>query len=121
MEQHNSTEKRRLKRIIIRVQVLDSESKSIFAYTENLHTEGMMLTSEKEFPVGKEFHFELANIRDNDERITKPLVTIPLHMRCVWNRPSDCLNMYNAGFEFIDLVPQQARDIERLIEELTVH
>ena len=89
MAQHNSTEKRKLKRFIIRVQVLDSESKSFFAYTENLHMEGMMLTSEKEIPVGKEFHLELVHIRDNDERITKPLVTIPLHMRCVWNRPSD--------------------------------
>jgi len=77
--------------------------------------EGMMLTSEKKIPVGKEFHLELVHIRDDGERIT-----IPLHVLCVWNRPRDYKTLYNAGFNFIDLAPQQARDIERLIEELAV-
>ena len=115
MMQYKLKENRRLKRIIIQVQVLDSESKSFFAYTENLHTEGMMLTSEKEIPVGKEFNLELVHSRENDEGFT-----IPLRVCCVWNRSSDSVNLYNAGFKFIDLAPQQARDIERLIEELAV-
>jgi len=115
MTQHKLKEYRKLKRFIVQVQVLDSEAKSFFAYTENLHTEGMLLTSEKKIPLGKEFHLELVHIRDNEERIT-----IPLRARCVWNRSSDSQNLYNAGFEFIDLAPQQARDIESLIEELAV-
>ncbi len=115
MVQYKLKEYRKLKRIIIQVQVLDSETKSFFGYTENLHREGMLLTSEQKIPLGKEFHLELVYSRDNDEEIT-----IPLRVRCVWNRSSDSHNLYNAGFEFIDLAPQQTRDIERLIDELTV-
>jgi len=115
MARHKLNEYRKLKRFIVQVQVLDSEAKSFFAYTENLHMEGMLLTSEKKIPVGKEFHLELMHIRDDGVRIT-----IPLHMFCVWNRPRDCKTLYNAGFNFIDLAPQQVRDIERLIEELAV-
>ena len=116
MAQHKLKENRKLKRFIVQVQVVDSESKSFFAYTENLHTEGMVLTSEKKIPVGKEFHLDLVYIRDIDKRIT-----IPLRVLCVWNMPRDCKTLYNVGFEFIDLAPQQARDIERLIEELAVY
>ncbi len=106
-------EYRKLRRLIIPVHVLDSETQSFFAYTENLHTEGMLLATEQEIPLDKELHLELVYSRDNDEEIT-----IPLCVRCVWNGPSDSLNMHSAGFDFIDLAPQQARDIERLIEEL---
>ena len=115
MAQNKLKEYRKLKRFVVQVQLLDSETKSFFAYTENLHIEGMLLTSVQKIPLGKEFHLELVHIRNNGERIT-----IPLRVRCVWNSSSDSQNLYNAGFEFIDLAPQQARDIERLIEELTV-
>ena len=115
MAQYKLKEYRKLKRFIVQVQVLDSEAKSFFAYTENLHTEGMMLTSEEEIPVGNEFHLELRHGRDSNEG-----TIIPLRVRCMWNRSRDSLNLYHAGFEFIDLAPQQTRDIESLIEELTV-
>ncbi len=117
MAQYKLKEYRKLKRFIIQVQVqiLDSETKSFFGYTENLHMEGMLLTSEQRIPLGKEFHLKLVHIRDNDVRIV-----IPVRVRCVWNRSNDSLNLYNTGFKFIDLAPQQARDIERLIEELAV-
>ncbi len=117
MGQFKLMEYRKLKRFIIQVQVqvLDSEAKSFFAYTENLHTEGMLLTTEQRIPLCKEFHLELVHSRDNDEEIT-----IPLRAHCVWNRSIDSMNLYSAGFDFIDLAPQQARDIERLIEELAV-
>ena len=115
MAQPKLKEYRKLKRFIIQVQILDSETKSFFAYTENLHGEGMLLTSEQRIPLGKEFHLELVHLQDNDERII-----LPLRVRCVWNRSNDSLNLYNAGFEFIDLEPQQARDIEILIEELAL-
>ncbi len=115
MAQLKSMDYRKLKRVIVQVHVLDVEAKSFFAYSEDLHTQGMLLTSEQKIPLGKEFHLELVHCRDNDERIT-----IPLRVYCVWNRSSDSLDLYSAGFEFIDLAPQQARDIERLIEELAV-
>ena len=114
MAQHKTNECRKLTRFIIQVRALDSETKSFFAYTENLHTVGMMVSSEKKIPLGKEFHLELAHIRDNGE-----MITLPLHARCVWNR-YDTLNLYTARFDFIDLKPQQARDIEILIEELAL-
>ncbi len=115
MAQHKFKENRRLRRIIIQIQVLDVESKSFFAYTENLHTEGMVLTSNEEIPVDKEFHLELVHILENDERIT-----IPLRVLSVWNMPGDDLNLHSAGFKFIDLSPQQTQDIEKIIEELVV-
>ena len=114
MAHYKLKEYRKLRRLIIPVQVLDSETQSFFAYTENLHTQGMLLTSKQEIPLDKEFHLELVYFRDNDEEIT-----IPLCVHSVWNGSIDSLNMYSAGFDFIDLAPQQARDIERLIEELT--
>jgi len=113
MAQQKLKEKRKLKRFIIQVQVSDTESN--FAYTENLHTEGMVLISEKIIAVGKEFHLELVHIRDDGERLT-----IPLRVRCMWNRPKDYKTLYNAGFKFINLAPKQAQDIESLIGELTV-
>ncbi len=115
MAQPKLMEYRKLKRSIIQVQILDSETKSFFGYAENVHREGMLLTSEQKIPLGKEFHLELVYSRDNDEEIT-----IPLCVHSVWNGSIDSLNMYSAGFDFIDLAPQQARDIERLIEELAV-
>ena len=113
MAQHKLMEYRNLRRFNIPVHVLDSDTHSFFAYTENLHTEGLLLTSEHKIPLYKEYNLELVYSRDYDEEITIPLCT-----RCVWNGSSDSLNLYNAGFDFIDLTPQQARDIESLIEEL---
>ena len=115
MAQLKPMEDRKLRRSIIPIYVLDSETQSFFAYTENLHTEGMLLISEQEIPLDKELHLDLVYSRDDVEEIT-----IPLCVRCVWNGPNDSLNMHSAGFDFIDLAPQQARDIERLIEEQAV-
>ncbi len=115
MVQHKLMEYRKLRRSIVPVYVLDSETQSFFAYTENLNTEGLLLTSEHKIPLYKEYNLELVYSRDYDEEIT-----MPLHVRCVWNRSSDSLNLYSAGFEFIDLAPQQTRDIERVIEDLAV-
>jgi len=115
MAQPNSAEYRKLKRSIIPVQVLDSDGKSFFAYTDDLHTQGMLLSTEQKILIGEEFHLELVHTRENDERIT-----IPLRVRCVWNRSIDSLKLYSAGFEFSDLAPQQTRDIERVIEDLAI-
>ncbi len=115
MAQHKLKEYRKLKRFLIQVQVLDSETESFFACTENLHTEGMMLISDQKIPFGKKFHLDLVHVRDNNE-----VITISLRVRCLWNRLRDHQDLYSAGFEFIDLEPQQTRDIERLIEELAV-
>ncbi len=115
MAQHKFKEYRNLRRFNIPVHVLDSDTHSFFAYTENLHTEGLLLTSEYKMPLYKEYNLELVYSRDYDEEIT-----IPLRVRCVWNRSSDSLNLYSVGFEFIDLAPQQTRDIERVIEDLAV-
>ena len=115
MAQYKLKEYRKLKRSIIQVQVLDVEAKSFFAYTENLHTEGMLLTCAQRIPLDKEFYLKMVYCRENGVRII-----IPLRVFCVWNQSCDSLNLYSAGFEFIDLAPQQARDIERLIEELAM-
>ena len=115
MAQPKPMEDRKSRRPINPVYVLDSETQSFFAYTENLHTEGMLLATEQEIPLDKELHLELVYSRDNIEEIT-----IPLCVRCVWNRSINNLGLYSAGFDFIDLTPQQGRDIERLIEEQAV-
>ncbi len=108
-------ENRKLKRFIISVKVFEKETGSILGYTENMHTEAMILTSEKQIPIEKEFRIKLEYVQDDNE-----IVEIPLVARSVWSKLSKNLDYYSTGFRFIDSTPIHVQALELLIDELSV-
>ena len=108
-------ENRKLKRFIISLKVIEKETGSILGYIANMHSEAMMLSSERRIPVDKEFSITLEYVQDDDE-----LVEIQLIARSVWCNISKNLDYYRTGFRFIDPSPSQVKTIVFLIDELAV-
>ena len=80
-----------------------------------MNSEGMMLSSEKLIPSGKEFNILVRHLEFDDE-----VVEISLVARCLWSRISNNPDFYIAGFQFTNPSPKQLLTIDELIWDLAV-
>lgn len=106
-------EKRKAKRSIIRIKVVDSDSDKEVGNTVDLSTDGMLLVGPDEFSLGQEKSVRLEHTFKTDRNIT-------LIAKVVWYMASVKAGMYNTGFYFIDATPEQTQFIETLIDELAM-
>lgn len=108
-------EDREYKRFVINVKVFDQATNECLGYSANMHSDGMMLMSEQQIPVNKDYKLVIRHHQDDDE-----LIEIPLEARCVWSKNSNNPDFYHAGFQFIDINPKQILAIDELIWDLAV-
>lgn len=108
-------EDREFKRFVINVKVFDQETNECLGYSANMHSEGMMLSSEKLITCGKEYNIMIRHLQDDDD-----LVEINLDARCLWSKSGNNPDFYMAGFQFIDPSPRQILAIDELIWDLAV-
>jgi len=109
------TEDREYKRFIVNVKVFDLVTNECIGYSANMHSEGMMLMSEKQLPAGKKYKLVIRHYQVDDEQIEIPLVA-----RCMWSKAGNNPDFYHAGFKFIDSSPKQILAIDELIWDLAV-
>ena len=109
------TEDREYKRFVINVKVFDQATNECLGYSANMHSCGMMLSSEKLIPDGREFNILIRHLQDDDE-----LIEIRLAARCMWSKSGNNPDFYLAGFQFINPSPKQVLAIDELIWDLAV-
>lgn len=115
MEAELIIEKRRLKRFIVNVKILDQETNECIGYSANMHTEGMMVTSPGKIPLNTPLKIKLVHLQLDDE-----IIEIPLVIEGLWNMPGKNPDFYNTGFRIVNPDAEQVQAISRVIEDLAV-
>lgn len=115
MEAELLIEKRRLKRFIVNVKILDRETEQCIGYSANMHTEGMLITSPEQLPLNKLLKIKLVHIQCDDE-----VIEIPLDVTGLWSKPGNNPDFYSAGFKIIGPSPEQIQAINAVIEDLAI-
>ena len=106
---------RDLVRLILYVRVFDNETNAFVGHTANIHTEGMMLVSEKRIALDKNICLRLEHVKDDFNKIAISLFAI-----AEWHRDTYVSDVYNTGFRFVNTSHTQIIEILNLIEELTL-
>ena len=109
-------EKRRQKRFIVNVKVIDLDSGDVLGYSANMHTRGMMISSTETIPLLKEFNVKIEHLRMSDDE----LIEIPLRVRSLWTGPGKHPDFQNTGFLILDPTSETDEAIMQLIEDLAV-
>lgn len=109
----NILEKRKAKRTIIRVKVVEAASGRLLGNTIDMNSSGMLLVGSDEIPMGQDVQVRLEHTFDARKNIT-------LNAKVVWHMASVKPGMYNTGFNFVDASPEQTQFIDKLIEELAM-
>ena len=114
MSQHKVAENRRLERLTLYIKVFDNETNSLLGHTANIHTDGMMLVTQGQLSLNKDYNLRLEHVRDDFRKIS-----ISLFAKGLWNKTSHNSNDHNIGFQFHDLSHSDSVAIVELIDELS--
>ena len=106
-------DKRKAKRTIIRIKVIDASSGRTLGNTVDLNSTGMLLVGSDEIPMGEDLTVRLEHTFDERKNIT-------LNAKVVWHMASVKPGMYNTGFNFVDATQEQIQFITKLIDELAM-
>ena len=101
------------KKLVAFTPVYDLLHKTLFGYVGDLTLQGVMVIGEKtvepnkHFTLGIEFPASLPEI---------PAMRVVISARAAWCRQDDSPQYFNIGFEFIDVSPENTREIEAVLE-----
>ena len=113
MREEAAIDDRVYRRFVINVKVFDKNTGECLGYSSNMHTRGMMLMSMEEIPVGLAYEVKLSHLREDDS-----LVEIDITARCMWCKPGNNPDFFNAGFQFVNPGPKQIHAIDKLISDM---
>lgn len=109
----NIIEKRKAKRTMIRIKVVEANNGRMLGNTIDLNSTGMLLVGADEIPAGQDVQVRLEHTFDTRKNII-------MNAKVVWSMASVKPGMYNTGFNFINASPEQTQFINDLIEELAM-
>jgi hypothetical protein len=113
--QLQANEKRRLKRFSVRLKDYSQLTDELLGYAENLHIEGMMISSKVQIPNKQELQVWFGAAK-NDKRTNR----IFLSAYTVWSSFTDDNNKhYYSGLHFISPSEDTLDRIQSLLYELT--
>ena len=115
MEAELLIDKRKLKRFIVNVKILDRETNQCLGYSANMHTKGMLITSTDRLPLNKLLKIKLVHIQFDDE-----VIEIPLNINGLWSKPSNNSDFHNTGFNIVEPTQEQIHAVNSVIEELAI-
>ena len=106
-------EKRRLKRkhLIYYLKVHDAETNQEIGRVQDMHIEGMMLTSAKPLPTGATFHLK---IDLPNEILGKKQLAI--EAQSMWNKRDVNPDYYDTGFKLSKITEDDTKVIKRLTQ-----
>lgn len=110
------SEKRRQKRFIVNVKIIDLDAGEVLGYSANMHTRGMMISSSEPIPLLKVYNVRIEHLRMSDDE----LVEIPLRIRSLWGGPGKHPDYHITGFLILDPTTESDEAIMQLVEELAV-
>ncbi|RYY04400.1 MAG: PilZ domain-containing protein [Gammaproteobacteria bacterium] len=93
------------------VDVYDSLRDVYLGRLVNIHTQGLMLVGD--VPLEEDRLYELDMHLPND---TSTKVVVRIGVDCLWTRSADQNGKHWTGFTIIDLTPQAAEEIHKLIQ-----
>jgi hypothetical protein len=108
-------EKRGLERrhLIFYLRVMEQGTPAVLGFLVDLTTEGFMLMSEKPLPVGKKFKLSMRVPRG-----ASPDKVIEFSALSKWCHTSVNPDLFDAGFEMLEITPAAYKQIRTLIKEL---
>jgi Tfp pilus assembly protein PilZ len=109
----NNNRKESRKKLMAFTPVYDLLHKILLGYVGDLTLQGVMVIGEK--PVETNKHFTLG-IEFQASLPEMPAVRVVIPARVAWCRPDESPQYFNIGFEFIEVTPENAREIEAILE-----
>lgn len=115
---HEHAEKRRFKRrhLIYYLRIYDGISSRVVGHAVDISQQGMMLLSDEPVTVHEEYRLRMrfpgVTSYDHDELIFNAV--------CRWCRQDDNPAFFVAGFQIQNLLPEETRFIQSLIEEFGI-
>ncbi len=101
--------------LIFYLRVFDNETNKLVGYIGDISTKGVMLVSEKPIKTDKVFSLSLHLNPTNDRR--EPRV-VNFDARSIWCRNDVNPDLYDTGFELIDLAEETVEEISELIDDI---
>jgi hypothetical protein len=109
----NDNRKESRKKIVAFTPVYNLLHKTLFGYIGDLTLQGVMVIGEKPVEINK--HFTLGiEFQASPPEVSVKRIVIPA--RAAWCRNDDSPQYFNIGFEFTDISPENAREIEAILE-----
>ena len=116
MNKSKRDERRKLKRFSVRLKVYSQETNEVIGYTNNLHTEGMMMMSMTPLPKGKEIKIWFGT-NNGDKEQEKIFLTVYR----VWSSfTEDVPRLYCSGLHYDNPSYEALDKIQGLIDDLDV-
>jgi thymidylate synthase len=113
--QLQTEEKRRLKRFSARLKVYSQTTDELIGYSENLHTEGMMIVTKEPMAKGQEIQIWFGATKEE-----KRLNRIFISAFKVWDSFSDNgERFYYSGLHFVAPTEETVDRIQSLLEEIS--
>jgi hypothetical protein len=109
----NDHRKESRKKLMAFTPVYNLLHKTLLGYVGDLTLQGVMVIGEKSVEINK--HFTLG-IEFPENLPESPAVRVVIPARAAWCRPDDSPQYFNIGFEFIEVSPATAREIEAILE-----
>jgi PilZ domain-containing protein len=108
-------EKRRFKRFSVRLKVYSQETDGFLGYAENLHTEGMMISTKDPIPADQKIQIWFGASKE-EKRLNRIFITAYR----AWTSFSDTKErFYYSGLHFVG-TPEKTKDkIQILIDDLS--
>jgi hypothetical protein len=94
------------------MRVYDAASRQQIGNLVDITPHGMMLVSEHPLPQGQTTRLQ---VELTEEVADKPFMEFSAYSK--WSEPDIIPNMYNTGFEILDLTPEDSGIIQHIIEE----
>jgi len=112
--QLQAREKRRLKRFSVRLKVYSQQTDELIGYAENLHTDGMMISSKKPIPSKQELSIWFGATKEE-----KRLNRIFLRSYKVWESFTDTKDrLYYSGLHFVSPSEKTLDKIQSLLYDV---
>jgi hypothetical protein len=107
-------ERRKIKRrfLLYYMRVYDAATRQQIGNLVDITLRGIMIVSERPIPEGQTTRLR---VELSEEVAEKPFMEFSA--RSKWCKPDISPHMYNIGFEIMDLAPEDAKIVKRIVEE----
>ena len=102
--------------LVYYLRVFESRSGDLLGHLVDIHTDGMMLISERHIPLGEEFQLQMEI--PGDTKGSNKL--IKLHAHSIWSKPDLNPHYNDTGFRITQLSPDALSGITQVIEEYKI-
>ncbi len=105
-------EKRKLKRrhLIYYLRIYSGKSKTPLGFLVDIHSEGIMIISEKEIKTGKQFDLKMDLPKSAGEK-----KSVLFKTKSIWCTKGVNSDLYETGFEFVNISEKDLQMIDNIV------